>query len=297
MSIPSRVRHVLSDAVFLFALPMLVGVLPWRAGFALLRWVARRELGFGDVVAAAWREASRILPALDRAHFCQRYRLLLLVDRCDSVLCLLRSRRWWQRQVDWHGDGLERVPPGLLLNSHWGSGNWIWGLLEGHGTPAWFVARRAGAGDVGRGRLSRGYLAWRTWAARHAGCLGIIHTGGSSGQVSQALARGESVLGMLDLPARPDQAQTAVSLCGRSVHFPVGLAALAVRAGVASTIVSCGLDMDSGRRHLHVEVLPQGLETDEIVRRYAGHLERRIETGPAQWQAWPRAAHYFQAVQ
>ncbi len=288
-----RWRRLFSDSVFLFLLPLLISALPWRVGFALLRWLAKLGVGFGDVVQAAWVEASRTLPALDRNHFCSRFRLLLLVDRCDSLLCLLRSRRWWHKQVDVHGDELTRVPSGLLLNSHWGSGNWIWQLLKANGTPAWFVARRAGVGDVGRGVLSRAYLAWRVWALHLSDCLGIIYTGGSSANILGTLRRGHSVLGMLDLPARPDQSHASVQLCGRNVRFPVGLATLANRAGVGCSIVSCGLDMESGRRSLHVEVLPAELGVDEIMRRYAAHLERRIETNPAQWQAWPQAVHLF----
>lgn len=287
---------MLSDALFLYLLPLLVGLLPWRIGFALLKRVARMPLVFADVVTAAWSQAERTLPALDRQHFSQRYRLLLLVDRCDSLLCLMRSARWWQDQVDVQGDPLDSLEPGLLLNSHWGSGNWIWRLLAARDMPAYFVARRAEVGDVGRGWLSRGYLAWRRWAVQRMGCAGVIFTGGSSAQVLDTFQRGQSVLGMLDLPARPGQASAEASLLGRKVYFPTGLASLATRARVSSAIVSCGLDMDSGRRRLHLEFLPADLKADEIVRRYTAHLQRRIETEPAQWQAWPQASVYFAAA-
>lgn len=286
-----------SDALFLYLLPLLVGLLPWRIGFALLKRVARMPSVFADVVTAAWQQAGRTLPALDRQHFSRRYRLLLLVDRCDSLLCLMRSTGWWQRQVDVQGDSPDRLAPGLLLNSHWGSGNWIWRLLAARGVPAFFVARRAEIGDVGRGWLSRGYLAWRRWAVHRMGCCGVIFTGGSSARVLGLLQRGQSVLGMLDLPARTGQASAEASLLGRKVHFPTGLAALAAQARVPVAIVSCGLDMDSGRRRLHLEILPAGLTADEILRRYTDHLQRRIETEPAQWQAWPQAPVYFGVVE
>ena len=109
----------------------------------------------------------------------------------------------------------------------------------------------------------------------------------------EVLRQGQSIVGMLDLPARPDQSGADVSLLGRNLRFPVGLAALAEQAGASISIISCGLDMDSGRRRLHLEFLPPGLGADEILRRYAAHLERRIETEPAQWQAWPQAPEYF----
>ncbi len=223
MSAKSRWRRMLSDAVFLYLLPLLVGVLPWRVGFAMLKRVAHMPSVFADVVAAAWHQAEYTLPALDREHFCQRYRLLLLVDRCDSMLCLMRSGRWWRSQVDIQGDSLGHLEPGLLLNSHWGSGNWIWRLLDTHDMSAHFVARRAQVGDVGRGWLSRGYLAWRSWAVHRSGCRGVIFTGGSSTKVLDILQKGSSVLGMLDLPARQGQARAEVSLLGRALYFPADM--------------------------------------------------------------------------
>ncbi len=289
----NRWQRMLSDVLLLYVLPLLVGLLPWRAGFALLKRVARRPSILRPIVQAAWQHAGHRLPALDEATFCHRYRLLLLVDRCDTMLCLLRSARWWRSQVDVQGDAFEQLPPGLLLNSHWGSGNWIWRLLMTRGLPAQFVARRAQATDVGRSWLGSGYLAWRSWAMHRSGCRGLIYTGGSSARVLEVLRQGQSIVGMLDLPARPDQSGADVSLLGRNLRFPVGLAALAEQAGASISIISCGLDMDSGRRRLHLEFLPPGLGADEILRRYAAHLERRIETEPAQWQAWPQASEYF----
>ena len=289
----NRWQRMLSDVLLLYVLPLLVGLLPWRVGFALLKRVARRPSLFQPVVQAAWLHAGHRLPALDEATFCHRYRLLLLVDRCDTMLCLLRSARWWRSQVDVQGDAFEQLPPGLLLNSHWGSGNWIWRLLKARGLPTHFVARRASVRDVGRSWLGRGYLAWRGWAVRRSGCRGVIYTGGSSARVLEVLQRGESILGMLDLPTRPDQSGADVSLLGRNLRFPIGLAVLAEQAGTSTSIISCGLDMDSGRRRLHLEFLPAGLEANEVMRRYTAHLERRIETEPAQWQAWPQAPAYF----
>ncbi len=190
------------------------------------------------------------------------------------------------------GDPIERLQPGLLLNSHWGSGNWIWRLLGARGLDGYFVARRAEVGDVGRGLLSRGYLAWRGWAVRRSGCRGVIHTGGSAEQVLQVLARGDCVVGMLDLPVAPGRRGTEIHLLGRAVRLPIGLAMLAQQAGVPARIISCGLDWDSGHRRLFLEILPAGLRR-EVVRRYAAHLERRIETEPALWHAWPQAPAYF----
>lgn len=289
----SRWRRNLSDATWLFALPLTAAVLPWRWGFALLRWVARRGHGYRAVVDAAWREARAWQPTLDETRFRHDLRLLLLVDRCDSYLTLLHGARWWRRQVDIDGDGLAALHAGLLLNSHWGAGHWIWRLLQAEGIAAHFVVRPAGIHDVGHGYVSRWYLGWRKWALRRVGCAGAIFTGGSRATLEATLARGDSLLGMLDLPAAPSQRQVDVDWLGQRARLPVGLAALAVDAGVAISGICCGLDVASGRRRLVVHAIPPGLPVDAVVRRYAAQVTAQIAVQPALWQLWPQAPLYW----
>lgn len=287
---PGKLRRNLSDAALLYALPLLVGLLPWRAGLALLRAIAARTHFFADVVEAAWAQATRTLPGLERTEFCRAQRLLLLVDRCDAMLCLLRSRRWWARRIDVRGAPLEALAPGLVLTSHWGSGNWLWGVLAGRGVRGHFLARRAGVTDLGRGRLARGYPHWRAWALRRSGAAGVIYTGGAAAPVLAALARDEAVVGMLDLVPRAGQQQAAVTLLGRRAMLPTGLLGLAARAGATVMLVSCGLDARSGRRVLHLERLPDGLAPEAVLARYTAHLDARIREAPGYWFAWPQAA-------
>lgn len=288
-----RWRRNLSDATWLFAVPLAAALLPWRLGFALLRRVADAGHGFGATVEAAWQQAQALCPALDETRFRRELRLLLLVDRCDSYLVLLRGRRWWRQQVDVHGDGMAALHAGLLLNSHWGAGSWIWRLLASEGIAAHFLARRAGIRDIGHGRVSRWFLAWREWALHRAGCAGIIFTGGSRDALRAAWAAGDSVLGMLDLPAGTGHRHIDVELLGRGARFPFGLTALAHECGAGTCLLACGIDVTSGRRQLHVEALPAGLDVDTVMRRYAGFVDRRIREQPALWQMWPQAGLYW----
>ncbi len=287
MTTASRWRRTLSDAVFLYLLPVTIGLLPWRWGFALLRCLANSELGFGDVVEASWRQAKAGFPQLERARFCHDYRLLLLVDRCDAVLCLLRGARWWLRRVDVIGDALTDLRPGVMMFSHWGSGNWIWRVLAAHGLPAHLVARPAGIGDVGRSWLARGYVPLRAWAIRHSACRSIIFVGGSAPRLRRVLESGQTVLGAADQVTAPGQRSVPVRLLGRQMHFPTGLPWLAGTAAVPLTILAFGLDPTTGRRQLFVETLPDGFSMEEIVQRYAAFLEQRIRDQPALWLAWP----------
>jgi hypothetical protein len=218
---------------------------------------------------------------------------LLLVDRCDNYLTLLRSVRWWRRHVDVTGDGLPALHVGLLLFSHWGAGHWIWRILVGEGMTAYLLARRAAVGDVGRGRVSGWYMHLRIWGLHRGGCAGPIFAGGSKDQLREVLARGDSVLAAVDLPAAPQQRAVPVTLLGHPTRFPSALIELALDANVAISLASFGLDWNTGRRSLHLEALPRGLTVQEIMSRYAAYVSRCIEAQPAAWQVWPQAPTYW----
>ncbi|HEX5122939.1 MAG TPA: hypothetical protein VFV97_06815, partial [Rhodanobacteraceae bacterium] len=125
------------------------------------------------------------------------------------------------------------------------------------------------------------------------GSRGPIYTGDSSAQVFDAWARGESVLGMLDVPAGDARKTLPVELLGRRARFPCGLLQLAASAGVRVVLMSCGFDFASGRRMLHVETLPDGLDVDAMLARYAAHLDARLHEAPAAWHLWRDAATIF----
>lgn len=287
MSPGSRPRRFASDLGLLYLLPILVALLPWRAGFALLRRLARSERLLAPYVAAAWTAARDAGVATDAVAFARACRLVFLVERCDAFLCPLHGERWWLRRIDVDGD-LATLAPGLLLTSHWGSGGWLWRVLAARGIAGHFVARRAEVTDVGRSRLVRGYLAWRTRAAMRSGCRGVIYTGGSAARIREVLAAGEAVVGMLDLPARADRGSVDVDFLGAPARLPDGLVSLAAAAGVPVTLIACGLDVETGRRRLYLERLPAGLAVPESVQRYATWLEQRIREAPGFWQPWSR---------
>lgn len=278
-------RRSLSDATFLLLLPVTVALLPWRWGFALLRRVARSPRVFTDVVDAAWQQARTCVAGMDVGQFKQRQRLYLLLDRCDSYLTVLHGHAWWQRHVDIQG---EWPPPtgSVLLTAHWGSGQWLWRLLQAHGIAGHFLVRRADIADVGRGRLARLYLRWRRWALPRIGCRGPIYTGGSHADVQCALAAGDCVLGMLDLPVAAARRATRVAWLQQPARLPSGLAQLAVDAGAAVSVLVCGIDPANGRRQLRIESLPAGLDADALVSAYATRLNREILDEPAAWQLW-----------
>jgi hypothetical protein len=286
-------RRNVADAFRLFVVPALLALVGWTIAFPLMRLWSRLAPGAHREADPSWAAAEAYLPGANAAQWKAHLRLAIWVERVDTFLTLLRSARWWQRQVDIDG----MLPPGnapyLLLTYHWGTGGWIWKLLDAHGIGASFLLRRPVALDFGTSRVAWWYARLRSWALPRIGSRGPIWTGESSAQLREAWARGESVLGMLDVPVGDARKTLPVELLGRAARFPYGLLQLAASAGVSVVLLSCGLDPASGRRELRVETLPQGLDVEGMLARYASHLDARLREAPAAWHLWRDAPTIF----
>lgn len=281
-----RLRNAAADALMLFVVPCCVALLPWRLGFALLKRLARCERLYRLSVDPAWAAAREYCPGCDEREWKYRFRLLRLVDHTDVYLALLRGRRWRHRHVVEVGNWPEPGPC-VFLTYHWGAGNFIWPRLRERGFVAHFVMQRPQGRSHGLTRLSHRFTHWRVGRAmRKAGSAGALYTGGSGGEIVAALKSGRSVVGMLDLPARPEQQSTVVPLLGDKIRIPVGLARLAhdIKANIA--IFSFGLDFESGQRHLRIEPTPAGMPLDVVMLRYAAGLDARLRAMPEAWHMW-----------
>lgn len=295
MSQSSSLRRNSIDALSLFVLPLTAALLPRRIAFALMKRLARNERLYRASVEPAWQAARQYLPNLDGHTFRYRYRLLRLVDQVDTWLTLLRSARWWRDQVDVDGAWPDGSGPFLLLTYHWGAGGFIWKLLRQRSIAAHFLARRASYADMGLGRVALWYADFRAWAIRHIGCAGPIFLGGSKAQIRTAFAAGNSVMGMLDLPADAGRSTIDEPCMGWQMRFPRGLIDMAVADDVRVVLVSAGLDEENGRRDLRIEVVSPELDAVAIASVYAAHFERRLGEKPGYWQLWQVAPELFHA--
>ncbi|MDR3387206.1 MAG: hypothetical protein P4L92_09155 [Rudaea sp.] len=295
-SIHGRIDRFTTDALGLYLLPALAALLPWSLGFAWLRRCARSERLYREAADPAWVAARVHFPGSDEKSWKYRFRLLRLVDHADVYLTLLRGRRWRARNILVRGAWPD---PGacVLLTYHWGTGNWIWPLLRERGFDAFFLARRAQGRSLGLTRLSHWFGRFRGWALRRIGSNGALFTGGSSGDVTAALRAGHCVVGMLDLPAQPQQSAAQLALLDGQVRFPVGLARLGAEAPAQIALFSFGLDFQTGRRDLCIESMPQNLTAAQVMERYAAHLDERLRAAPEAWQIWREAPSMFVPIQ
>lgn len=293
-SILRRSARFAADALGLYLLPGIAALLPWSLGFALLKRCAHSQRLYREAAEPAWAAARAHCPGSDEDLWKYRFRLLRLVDHADVYLTLLRGKRWHSQHIVAAGSWPE---PGacVLLTYHWGTGNWIWPLLRQRGFDAWFLARRPQGRSLGLTRLSHWFGRFRGWALRRIGSRGALFTGGSSAEVGAALRAGHCVVGMLDLPAQPQQNAVQLPLLDGQVRFPLGLVRLAAEASAQIALFSFGLDFQTGQRDLRIETLPANLAATQVMERYAAHLHERLCAAPEAWQIWREAPVMFVA--
>ena len=274
---------------------MLASVLPWSLGYALLKRLAQRSCDFVPEADAAWRGCCRVFEGVDEGDWKYRYRLLRWVERADTFLTLLRPGWWWLRQVDVDAQWPDPTRASLLLTHHWGAGHWIWRLLHARGLHAWFLARRPSVADLGAGRIALWYGALRGWGLRRIGSRGPLYTGGSAQRVRAAMAAGDSVVGMLDMPASAAQQPLPVMLLDRAAYLPSRLIDVARETCPNIAVFSCAFDFSNGRRHLRLRVLPDGLSSADVLAAYAQDLSARLADAPECWMMWHESGAIFAA--
>ncbi|SFN52872.1 hypothetical protein [Dokdonella immobilis] len=285
-----------ADLINLFVLPILIALLPWRIGFAVLRFMARHDRSHNAAIEQAWLAAAPHCPGEDAANWKWRFRLLRLLERVDTWLVFLRSSRWWARHIDRDGEWPRERGPFVMLTYHWGGGQWIWRQLQEQGMPAHFIARRAHANDLGAGRVALWYARVREWGITRHGNRDIIFTGGSRRRIDEVMGAGGSVVGMMDLPPAAHQKTIEQPLLDGVVRIPLGLANLAAEVAASVLLFHCSFDIGTGRRKLKLLTLPAGCPAEEIGRQYLAELDRCLRRESAFWQLWPTAPLMFVAM-
>ena len=280
----AALRERLHDAWMLSFAPRFPSRLPWRAAYACYRALARRL--FAEPVDAAAAIAAAHLPIADLDAFRHDARTTWLLDSADLYL----SRR---QAVDW-------LPPWVAVKGAWPTGAFI-ALTFHYGTGLWLcrALRRAGHRSVFlSARFEREDFAQRPW--RHAyglrrlaeveriGGEAVAYRPGVRAQLLDALRRGSSVLGLIDIPPRlAPRGQQRVRLLGQSASLPDGLLRLAAEAQVP--IVPCYVDIDfaSGQRTVVIGEAQSPEPFDQVLVGLAATLDRLIRAKPAAWLFWP----------
>lgn len=313
-----RLRTEARDLLELVLAPGLAALLPWPLCFRLFRRMAHWRFLYRQQCELALAQARQRSQIDDERAWLAERRLVTLVDHADFYLACTRSDAWLRRYVDVrrgnddggsksggndngsnggsNGNGAWGDPqaPTLLVTFHWACGMWALRHAAAAGMRAHFLsAPVSGPGFAGRSVLGW-YARARMRTVARALRRPVVFRPRVMAQVMDIMqTRQEQVLVVIDVP--PDQvgATRPLRLLGQTVQVPVLLQRLAVQHGWAVTVYTLGLDVQTGRRPLHLHPLGRWQDELALSQRIFSHFEQTVRSHPAAWHFWHVADRFF----
>ncbi|MEO6690640.1 MAG: hypothetical protein ABIN56_16120 [Dokdonella sp.] len=266
--------------------PRLPSRLPWKTAYACYRALAQSPRLFAEAVDAAAAVASAHLPIADIDGFRHDARTTWLLETADLYL----SRR---QPVDWlppHVAIQGTWPSGafIALTFHYGTGLWLCRALRHAGHRSMFLSARFERSDFAQRPWRHAYGLQRLREVERLGGEPIAYRPGVRQTLLDALQRGSSVIGLVDIPPRlAPHGQVGVRLLDQKASLPDGLLRLAAEARVP--IVPCWVDIDfsSGHRTVVIGEAQSPGPVDAVLTQLATELDRLIRKQPAAWMFWP----------
>jgi hypothetical protein len=284
-----KLRLFFSDAWQFFLVPGLAALMPWRIGRAWLRFFARRPNGpFAEASRAAAAIAPEHLDVGDLRQFAADMRLVWLIDTCDLYLCLLHRARVWR---PWHVQRVGEWPRDtafIATGFHHGTGHWVFKTLAEAGRNSILVSARWDKSDYAGLPLRYHYGRLRGGDVERLSGNPVAYRPGVKQILSDALKRGDCVVGVIDMPPRlAPRGQRPVRLLGRDVSFPDGLLALAQEADVPLVPYWIEFDLEQCTRRFCIGEALDPHDVDGSLQKLADILDAQVRRTPAAWYFWP----------
>jgi hypothetical protein len=258
-------------------------MLPYGAGVALARMLARHAPLYSGTAAAGLRRWQEVMPGGDASAWRAAYRFAQLIDHADLFWALTRSRNFLARRLEVADIAATPGKPLLVLSFHYGQGLFLLNWLAAHGHAPRFVSMRL-ARMPGQSRLEWAYACLRISIVRRLATVAPIYTGGARREIAGTLAAGGTVYGLVDVPM-PDATSTPANakLRGRPVLLASGLLEAASGAG-APVLVLTACARGDGSRVVEARAFPsvESVTLDDL----AAALDTRLERAPAAWHFW-----------
>ncbi len=282
------VRRLVQEAAdfwTLFIVPGVPALLPWRGAWSCYGAMSHFPLLLERQMRERADIAMQALPGIDRTRLLRRLRFLQMLDFADFHL----ARR---ARLDTAPNGHFIVegewPPGpfLAVSFHYGNGMWMLRDLLRKGRRTTVVAAPFEPGDYKGRRVYLGYARGRhRTMERSAGAVAAYRPRVRDKLVA-ALARGDVVMSLLDLPPRLIPAnQQVVELLGQTASLPMGVFQLA--ASVDVPVVPFWIEIDArGVRKLVIDTARDPRDPASNLTYFAALLDRLIRQDPAAWHFW-----------
>jgi len=254
----ARLRLEIHALLELYLIPSLCALMPWWLGFRWLRFCSRFRRLFGAEWQAALVQARQFVQIDDEALWARQFRLCRLVDHADMYISMTRSNRWLKTYVDdW--DQWPDIPEKAVgLTFHWCPGIWATRALRQRGATVGAISAAPNRVAMGGALLGYWYARLRVREAERISGHPMMLPEGAVRRSVRMLGSdapeqvGFWVCGFLDVPPGPRDPSEPVEIFGRQGQFPTGLIGIARLAKVPVVLITCGLDLRTGRRRLQV---------------------------------------------
>ena len=165
-------------------LPLVVALLPYRAGVALARGCARALPLYDAAARAGLAQYAAARPYGDTYAWLAEFRFAQLIDHADLFWTWTRSERFLLDRID------ARPPTGLnplvVVSMHYGQGLWLLRWLRAGGLPARFLSVRFDASAF-ESRLHYLYARLRMRTVERMSGVPPIYTGGAKEEIALTL--------------------------------------------------------------------------------------------------------------
>jgi hypothetical protein len=259
-----------------WVLPLVVALLPYRAGIALARWCAAALPLYHERARAGVAHYRATRPRGDPQRWLTEFRFTQLIDHADLFWALTRSKRFLLSRLD--TPPRPGQTPLMVIGMHFGQGLWLLPWLRAGGTPARFLSVRFDAAAF-ESRLHYFYARLRMRVVERLAGVPAIYTGGARGEIAATLAQRGAVYGLIDVPTSTPSASNAM-LFGAPVFWPSGLVDAAHAAGADLLLLTAHCEAD-GRRRVAAERIGTG-----DVGLVASRFGARIDAVPGAWHVW-----------
>jgi hypothetical protein len=226
------------------------------------------------------------VPIADLDAFRHDARTAWLLDTADLYLSRPRPVDWLPPWISVRG----AWPSGafVALTFHYGTGLWLCRALRQAGHRSMFLSARFERADFSQRPWRHAYGQRRLAEVERIGGEPIAYRPGVRPLLLDALRRGSSVLGLVDIPPRlAPRGQHRVRLLDQTASLPDGLLRVAAEAQVP--IVPCWVDIDfaSGHRTVVIGDAQSPEPIGPVLAMLAATLDRLIRAQPAAWMFWP----------
>ncbi len=267
-------------------IPGLAAVLPWRICYCVFRRIAHWEWLYRDICQADLALAQSKGYVQDSSVWLWQRRLVQMVDHADHYLHRTRSDRWWKKHMRVSGAWGENGAPSFLFTFHWGAG--MWGLRHAQAEGLRVHALSASIPEhafVNR-RVFGCYVRARLHSVEQALKRPLVYVPKGLRNIKKALANGEQVLALLDVPQDAPGRGDVFSLLGEDICLSASMPEMAAAKKAPYCIYVTGFDFDSGERFLRIASFPPAANGVEIMERAVVFLEALIKEQPAAWHLW-----------